>query len=97
MAKRPSTTFLPYLEEAMGTRETYQRILAQACIVAGDETMLAERLHVPVKAVVDWLLGVTPVPTEIFLGAVDIVSTATRKQNEDNRALLAQIRQRHRR
>jgi hypothetical protein len=76
---------------------TYQKVLAQACIVAGDETSLAERLEVPVKAVVDWLLGDALVPPEVFLRAVDIVLTATRKQVEDNRALLDQIKRRHHR
>jgi hypothetical protein len=69
----------------------------QSCIIAGDETVLAERLGFPVRAVVDWLLGDAPIPTEAFLRAVDIVLTASRKQVEDNRALLDQIKRRHRR
>jgi hypothetical protein len=81
---------------AVGTRETYRNVLVQACIVAGDETALANRLEVPVGAVVDWLSGDAPVPTQVFLRAVDVVMVANhRKQVEDNRAV--QIRQRYRR
>ena len=64
-------------------------------MVAGDETLLAKQLGVPVIAVVDWLLGEIPVPAEVFLRAVDIVSAANRKQVKENRALLEQIRFRH--
>jgi hypothetical protein len=45
---------------------------------------------------VDWLLGDAPVPPEVFLRAVDIVSAANRKQVKENRALLEQIKFRHR-
>ena len=79
----------------MGYRETYQRVLVRACMIAGDETLLAKSLGVPVPAVVDWLLGDAPVPAEVFLRAVDIVSAANRKLVQDNRALLYQIRIRH--
>jgi hypothetical protein len=36
-------------------------------------------------------------PTEVFLRAVDIVLASTRKQVEDNRAFLDEIKRRHRR
>jgi hypothetical protein len=81
----------------MGTSEPDWSMLAQACIVAGDETALATRLNVPVRAVVDWLLGYAPVPKEVFPRVVDIVLSASRKQVEDNRALIEQIKRRHRR
>lgn len=70
-------------------------MLAQACIVVGDETVLAERLEVPVKALVEWLLGDAPVPPDVFPRALDIVLTGTRKQVEDNGALLDRIKRRH--
>jgi hypothetical protein len=75
----------------MGTSETDWSMLAQACIATGDETVLAERLQVPVKVVVDWLLGYAPMPKEVFPRVVDIVLGANRKQVEDNRALLNRI------
>jgi DNA-binding transcriptional regulator YdaS (Cro superfamily) len=81
----------------MGTRDTYQRTLTRACLVAGDETALARELGVPVTFVVDWLLGEREVPAEVFLRAVDIVLAANRKQVEDNRAFLERIKHRHRR
>jgi DNA-binding transcriptional regulator YdaS (Cro superfamily) len=80
----------------MGTRDTYQRTLTRACLVAGDEAALARQLGVPVTSVVDWLLGDSEVPADVFLRAVDIVLTANRKQVEDNRAFLDQVRRRHR-
>jgi hypothetical protein len=81
----------------MGTRQTYHEVLVQACIVAGDETVLAKRLGLPLIAVVDWLVGDVPIPTDAFLRAVDIVLTDTRKQVVDNRAMLDQIKRKHRR
>jgi hypothetical protein len=77
--------------------ESDRRMLVQACIVVGDETVLAERLQVSVKVVVDWLLGDAPVPLEVFPSVVDIVLSATRKQVEDNGALIERIKGRHRR
>lgn len=63
----------------------------RACMVAGDKTLLAQQLGVPLPAVSDWLSGESPVPAEVFLRAVDIVLAANRKQNEENRALLERI------
>ena len=60
-------------------------------MVAGDKTLLAQQLGVPLPAVLDWLSGESPVPAEVFLRAVDIVLAANRKQNEENRALLERI------
>jgi hypothetical protein len=37
------------------------------------------------------------VPTDVFLRAVDIVLASHKKQVDDNRAFLDQIRRRHRR
>jgi hypothetical protein len=80
----------------MGTRDTYQKTLAKACIIAGDETVLAVKLGVPVADVVDWLLGDRPVPTDYFLKAVDIVLTETRQQVSETRVFLEQVRSRRR-
>ena len=71
----------------MGTRDTYQKTLVQACIVAGDETALAAKLGVPVTTVVDWLLGIRPAPTDMFLRAVDVVLVSNKQHIEDTRAL----------
>lgn len=56
----------------MGTRETYQRTLVEACLIAGDEEALAKRLNIPVQQIVDWLLG-AQVPDKGFLRFVDLV------------------------
>jgi hypothetical protein len=80
----------------VGTRDTYQKVLLRACLVAGDETALAQHLDVPVMSVVSWVLGDSQCPPDVFLRAVDLVLTSTRKQVLDNRALLDEIRARHR-
>jgi len=56
----------------VGTRETYERTLVEACLIAGDEEALAKRLNIPVQKIVDWLLG-APVPDKVFLRFVDLV------------------------
>jgi hypothetical protein len=56
----------------VGTRETYERTLVEACLIAGDEEALAKRLNIPVQQIVDWLLG-APVPDKVFLRFVDLV------------------------
>jgi hypothetical protein len=66
-------------------------------LIVGDETALARQLKVPVPFVVDWLLGESELPTEVFLRAVDIVLTTTKEQVQDNRAFLEQIKRRHHR
>lgn len=81
----------------MGTRAAYQRTLIQACLIAGDETLLAEKLGCPVQTVVDWLLGEREVPIDTFLVAVDIVLSHTRQQVIDTRTFLEQVRSRHNR
>jgi len=56
----------------VGTRETYERTLVEACLIAGDEEALANRMNIPVQQIVDWLLG-APVPDKVFLRFVDLV------------------------
>jgi len=63
-------------------------------MIAGDETALAKRLGVPVPAVVDWLLGNRPVPTDIFLRAVDVVLAASKQHVEAVSEFLEQVRRR---
>lgn len=78
----------------MGTRDTYHKTLLKACMVAGDETALAEKLGVPVGSVVDWLVGDALIPTDVFLCAVDIVLVSSRQHVLDTRAFLKRIQQR---
>jgi hypothetical protein len=78
----------------MGTRDTYQKTLLKACMVAGDETALAEQLGVPASNVIDCLLGDAPIPTDMFLRAVDIVLVGSRQHVLDTRAFLERIQQR---
>jgi hypothetical protein len=79
----------------MGTRDTYQKVLLKACMVAGDETELARRIDVPVETVVGWLVSEGRLPDEVFLKVVDIVLAANRKQVEDTRAFLEEVKARH--
>ena len=79
----------------MGTRAAYQRTLIQACLIAGSETALAEKLGCSVPTVVDWLLGEREVPIDAFLIAVDIVLGESKHHVTATRAFLDQVRSRH--
>lgn len=71
----------------MGTRDTYQKVLVQACLAAGDEETLAKKLDVPLSNLVDWLLGHRKLPTDVFLRAVEIVLARPKDEVRINRAL----------
>jgi hypothetical protein len=77
----------------MGTRDTYQKVLLRACWIAGDETILAQRLGVSPDAVIAWLLGEAPIPTYIFLSAVDIVLANGKAGSKRNRDFLRRVRE----
>jgi hypothetical protein len=81
----------------MGTRAAYQRTLIQACLITGDETLLAQKLGCSVPTMVDWLLGEREVPIDAFLIAVDIVLSHNRHQVTETRAFVEQVRSRHKR
>jgi DNA-binding transcriptional regulator YdaS (Cro superfamily) len=51
----------------------YIQALEQASVLKGGEAGLAEHLGVPVSAVRGWLRGLNPVPSEVFLKAVDVL------------------------
>jgi hypothetical protein len=78
----------------VGSRETYRKVVIQACVICGDETSLARELRAPVAKVVDWLLGDRAVTNEYFLKAVDIVLASTRQRLRDNEGLLEEVRRR---
>jgi hypothetical protein len=59
------------------TSDTYQRVLARACAIAGGEAALAAKLCVPAAAIAGWLHGREPIPSEVFLRAADIVLSAS--------------------
>lgn len=63
----------------MGTRETYRSTLMRACTLTGDATKLARKLQVPVPVLKKHLLGATPIPTSVFLMAVDLVLAAEQR------------------
>jgi hypothetical protein len=82
---------------------TSQWILLRACVVAGDETILAKQLGVPVSSVVNWVLGDARVPTDYLPRAVDIVVgerakklQAHKDQVLANREFLERIRRQYR-
>ena len=57
--------------------QTYRNILSYAAAIAGNEQVLAERIGVHLQQLLRWTSGIEPVPADIFLRAVDVVSTAT--------------------
>ncbi|MEA3194846.1 MAG: hypothetical protein QOD26_3179 [Betaproteobacteria bacterium] len=63
----------------MSRRHTYRTVLVYALAIAGGEVWLAELLQVSLPTLIDWLGGIDPIPTEIFLKAVDIVLAAKLK------------------
>jgi hypothetical protein len=75
----------------VGTRETYHNTLLRACILVGDETHLAQRLHVPVPTLVQYLLGEVPIPNELFLKAVDIVLPTQQQRVTTHRKMLDEL------
>lgn len=77
----------------MGARDIYQRVLARACLVAGDEAALAKSLGVPTKRLIGWLLGDQKVPIDMFVRALDIVLTRANELVPENRSFLQRIRQ----
>jgi hypothetical protein len=81
-------------ETIMGTRDTYQKVLLQACVIAGDEAKLAKALGVSVSDVVDWVLGAGQCPNDVFLRAVDLVLGGTSARLTETRAMLDAIKRR---
>ena len=73
----------------------YQRILIEACNIAGDESVLAGYLHKPEQQVVGWLVGNDSVPVDVFLQAADMVSSTPHCHIENAELFLKQIRKRH--
>jgi len=61
-------------------------------IVGANERILAERLGVREGELVNYLMGVEEIPTEIFLKAVDVVLAATAEDLRVSRSILEQIR-----
>jgi hypothetical protein len=61
------------------------RTLHRACEQLGGLGPLARTLKVRPLRLMEWLDGVTPVPEEIFLAAVDIVCSAPPADNSEIR------------
>ena len=81
------------LMRAMASRDTYQKVLLRACWIAGDETTLGHRLGVSPETVTTWLLGEAPIPTYVFLKAVDIVLAGSQNDTKRNRDFLRRVRE----
>ena len=56
---------------------TRRRTLAKAAEISGGTHALRRRLHVSATLLTLWLSGGQPLPTDIFLKAVDIVEEQT--------------------
>ena len=52
---------------------TRRRTLAKAAEISGGTQALRRRLHVSATLITLWLSGAQPLPTDVFLKAVDIV------------------------
>lgn len=52
----------------------HAQTLRRAAEIAGGLSQLSTQLGVPERAVEEWLQGTQPIPPEIFLRAVDIVT-----------------------
>jgi hypothetical protein len=52
----------------------HQRVLRRAATILGGIEQLRHFLDVDMSELVDWLEGVDPIPTDVFLQAVDVVS-----------------------
>lgn len=64
----------------------YIRALEQASVLKGGDEALAGDLGVSVATVREWMRGLKPVPSEIFLKAVDVLySEASRGGGGVNR------------
>lgn len=61
----------------MSGRKTYRDVLTFASAIVGGERALAVLLGASIGAVLTWLYGIDPIPDNIFLRAVDLVSSAT--------------------
>ena len=71
--------------------ETYRNTLTYALAIAGNERALAERLGVNVQEILNWMMGIEPVPTKVFLKAVDVVLAATAEDIRRSREVLIQL------
>jgi hypothetical protein len=78
----------------MGTSNTYHRTLLHACVIAGDESALAAKLEVDVEEVIGWLIGQVPIPTDVFLRAVDLVLAYTGRTLEATREQIGESKER---
>ncbi len=51
----------------------HQRVLRRAASILGGVEQLRHLLDVEMNQLVDWLEGIDPIPTDVFLQAVDVV------------------------
>ena len=76
----------------MSHGETYRNTLTYALAIAGNERKLAEQLGVKVQEVLNWTMGIEPVPTEVFLRAVDVVLAASADDIRHSREVLNKLK-----
>jgi len=72
----------------VGETDTYRSTLLYACMIAGGEAKLAERLGVRVEEVVRWMFGKQEPPLAAFLVAVEIVLKERAGTLEETREML---------
>lgn len=76
----------------MADGDTYRDLLTYALAIAGNERALAERLGVKVPQVLNWTAGIEPIPTAIFLKAVDVVLASTAEDIRRSRETLRRLK-----
>ena len=59
------------------SQSVYARALRRAADILGGKDVLRAALHVPMHSLEEWLNGRSEPPTDVFLKAVDILSTPT--------------------
>src|SRR5260221_13759743 len=59
------------------SQSVYARALRRAADILGGKDVLRAALHVPMHSIEEWLNGRSEPPTDVFLKAVDILSTPT--------------------
>jgi hypothetical protein len=75
---------------------TYQRILIEARNIAGGESELALLLHKPQRKVVNWLMGIEPIPVAVFLQALDMIIKSQKRHVQNTKRFLRRMRIRRR-
>jgi hypothetical protein len=62
--------------------------------IARGELALAKRLRKPERQVVNWLMGIEPIPMPVFLQALDMVIRSQKRYVQNTERFLRRVRRR---